>query len=329
MIELFENEIKVSQGYNVGSHTGNSRYAYDNCGRDTGISVHLYASTRLRVAHVDYKGGNGIYLHTLDKIQTNDINKYYGYLTIIIYHDNVVGHKVGSIINVGDIFYSEGTKGYATGNHIHLQVAKGHTTRYTCDILPHEVFYINPKKTKVYSLGSVPFTISETDPTNSNKTTVKHTYESTGRYWKESLYLNGTKKIKKVYYTGTANNKVTSVHLYESSGRYWRESIYYNGAKKTKKVYRTGTANNKVTSEHLYESTGRYWRESLYLDGAKKVKKVYRSGTANNRVTANHFYESSGRYWKKSLYYNTAGKVIREVIYAGTAANPIISDKRY
>lgn len=50
------------------------------------------------------------------------------YMHILMYHsDNLYeyGLYVGKRIKQGEAFYREGTKGYATGNHIHLEVGKG------------------------------------------------------------------------------------------------------------------------------------------------------------------------------------------------------------
>lgn len=48
------------------------------------------------------------------------------YMTILVVHDNDTSDLyVGKPIKQGERFFEEGTAGYATGNHIHLEVAKG------------------------------------------------------------------------------------------------------------------------------------------------------------------------------------------------------------
>ncbi len=48
------------------------------------------------------------------------------YMTILVVHDNDTSDLyVGKTIKQGERFFEEGTAGYATGNHIHLEVAKG------------------------------------------------------------------------------------------------------------------------------------------------------------------------------------------------------------
>ena len=45
---------------------------------------------------------------------------------MMIAHDNDVSNLyVGQVIKQNERFYEEGTKGYATGNHVHFEIAKG------------------------------------------------------------------------------------------------------------------------------------------------------------------------------------------------------------
>ena len=47
-------------------------------------------------------------------------------MTIFTTHDNDISNlKVGNMVKQGEIYYQEGTRGNATGNHIHLAVGKG------------------------------------------------------------------------------------------------------------------------------------------------------------------------------------------------------------
>ena len=48
------------------------------------------------------------------------------YMTILTLHDNDISNLyVGKVIKQGEIYYNEGRKGNATGDHIHLAVGKG------------------------------------------------------------------------------------------------------------------------------------------------------------------------------------------------------------
>ena len=51
------------------------------------------------------------------------------YMTILTLHDNDISNLyVGKVIKQGEVYYNEGNKGNATGNHIHLAVGKGKFT---------------------------------------------------------------------------------------------------------------------------------------------------------------------------------------------------------
>lgn len=50
-------------------------------------------------------------------------------MTVMTMHDNDISNlKEGDIIKQGTVYYNEGTKGYTTGNYIHLAVGKGKFT---------------------------------------------------------------------------------------------------------------------------------------------------------------------------------------------------------
>ena len=51
------------------------------------------------------------------------------YMTVLTMHDNDISNLyVGKVIGQGEVYYNEGNKGNATGNHIHLAVGKGKFT---------------------------------------------------------------------------------------------------------------------------------------------------------------------------------------------------------
>ena len=51
------------------------------------------------------------------------------YMTMMFAHDNDVSNLfVGKTINRGERFYEEGTKGNASGNHVHMECGRGKFT---------------------------------------------------------------------------------------------------------------------------------------------------------------------------------------------------------
>lgn len=122
---LFPMEVMtISQGVNDPfSHAGTMNI--DLAGKDSG-SDPIFAPADITVK---WFGGdsNGIIVWTNEPVLFADgtVN----YASIRILHDNDISNlRVGQVYKQGDIFYQEGTAGWATGNHIHFNVAKGRTT---------------------------------------------------------------------------------------------------------------------------------------------------------------------------------------------------------
>lgn len=105
------------------SHKGDK--AIDIAGKDSGIDN--FKAPFTGVIKKIYTGDNAVWLESKDKVRYADGT--IDYMTVLTVHDNDISNlKVGNIINQGIIYYNEGTKGYATGNHIHLAVGKGKFT---------------------------------------------------------------------------------------------------------------------------------------------------------------------------------------------------------
>ena len=116
--------MRITQGYNEGTHKDS--YAIDNAGKDTTISD-IYAPFTGIIKKIYTTDANEVWLESADKVIYPDGTV--DYMTILFAHDNDVSDLfVGKRINKGEIFYQEGTKGNATGNHCHIECGKG---RYT------------------------------------------------------------------------------------------------------------------------------------------------------------------------------------------------------
>lgn len=113
--------LNVSQGSNGNfSHQGDK--ALDLSGKDSGISSLKAPFTG--VVKKIYTPSNTVWLESMDKVLYADGT--IDYMTVLTAHDNDISNLyVGKIVKQGEIYYEEGTRGYATGNHIHLAVGKG------------------------------------------------------------------------------------------------------------------------------------------------------------------------------------------------------------
>lgn len=116
--------MRITQGYMTGTHLDS--YAIDEAGKDTGISSMKAPFTGI-IKKIYKADANEIWLESIDRVLypdgTND------FMTILFCHDNDVEDLfIGKVINKGDEFYQEGIKGNATGNHCHIECAKGKFT---------------------------------------------------------------------------------------------------------------------------------------------------------------------------------------------------------
>jgi len=110
--------LSISQGRN-GTVSHKNLNAYDLNGKDTGIDE-MYATCELEIisVHSYETTGYANTVHFYDK--ENDI-------TWACSHINELSglYLVGNKIKSGELAYKEGTKGKATGNHIHFELGKG------------------------------------------------------------------------------------------------------------------------------------------------------------------------------------------------------------
>lgn len=116
--------MRITQGYNVGTHLDS--FAIDEAGSDSGIDFILAPFTGV-IKKIYPEDANEVWLESVDKVEYPDGT--IDYMTIMFAHDNDVSNlKVGQVISKGTRFYEEGTKGNATGNHVHIECGKGKFT---------------------------------------------------------------------------------------------------------------------------------------------------------------------------------------------------------
>ena len=114
--------LHVTQGVG-GSYSHLGTNALDLAGADSGCDI-VYAPFTGIVRRIYTFSGNFVWLESVDKIIFADGSV--DYMTIMVGHnDDVSNLYVGQIIPQGTAFYQEGKAGIATGNHIHLECARG------------------------------------------------------------------------------------------------------------------------------------------------------------------------------------------------------------
>lgn len=116
--------MRITQGYNEGTHKNS--FAIDNAGKDSGISD-VYAPFTGIIKKIYKTDANEVWLESSDKVEYPDGS--IDYMTILFAHaNNVDSLFVGKVIKKGDVFYQEGTKGNASGNHCHIECGRGKFT---------------------------------------------------------------------------------------------------------------------------------------------------------------------------------------------------------
>lgn len=116
--------MRITQGYGVGSHKDS--YAIDEAGMDIGID-NIKAPFTGVIKKIYTSDANEVWLESSDKVEYPDGTV--DYMTVLFAHDNDVSNLfIGKTINRGEVFYQEGTKGNASGNHCHIECGRGKFT---------------------------------------------------------------------------------------------------------------------------------------------------------------------------------------------------------
>ena len=128
--------LNVTQGY-FSQYTHKGLYQIDLAGMDSGIDTwrsKMYLKC-LNILPYETTGfANTVFFGTCDadgnmaEVHTPALGNVV--LTLAMTHDNTISSsiKIGSVYSGDDMIYEEGTKGNATGNHIHLEIATGWVT---------------------------------------------------------------------------------------------------------------------------------------------------------------------------------------------------------
>ncbi len=116
--------MRITQGVMEGTHKDS--YAFDNAGKDTGIDSVRAPFTGV-IKKIYPQDANEVWLESVDVVEYPDGT--IDYMTMMFAHDNDISNlSVGQIIPRGTAFYEEGTKGNASGNHVHMECGRGKFT---------------------------------------------------------------------------------------------------------------------------------------------------------------------------------------------------------
>lgn len=113
--------LRITQGYQEGTHRNS--YAIDNAGLNNEIED-VYAPFSGTIKKIYEEDANEAWLESDNPVEYPDGT--IDYMTVLFAHDNDISDLyVGKKVAQGEIFYQEGTKGNAIGNHCHIECGKG------------------------------------------------------------------------------------------------------------------------------------------------------------------------------------------------------------
>lgn len=113
--------LRITQGYQEGTHRNS--YAIDNAGLNNEIED-VYAPFSGTIKKIYEEDANEVWLESDNPVEYPDGT--IDYMTVLFAHDNDINDLyVGKKVAQGEIFYQEGTKGNAIGNHCHIECGKG------------------------------------------------------------------------------------------------------------------------------------------------------------------------------------------------------------
>lgn len=113
--------MRITQKYGEGTHINS--YAIDDAGANTGIED-VYAPFTGTIKKIYPQDANEVWLESNEPVEYPDGT--IDYMTILFAHANDISNLyVGKKINQNEAFYKEGTAGNVTGNHCHIECAKG------------------------------------------------------------------------------------------------------------------------------------------------------------------------------------------------------------
>ena len=108
--------FKITQGENVGTHRGTR--AVDFASETPGKRAAYYAPATVKCISTYPSSGQAIW-QTVNKVHCP--NGYFGYVTFCTVHDDSFDAYVGMVIPQGNQLGNMGTKGNATGVHLHIE----------------------------------------------------------------------------------------------------------------------------------------------------------------------------------------------------------------
>lgn len=190
------------------NYTGEAEYSHNNweidiAGGTTGIEpwINYQQTVYFKVLAKVYATDNTVIFGTCNaqgqELAVQCADGTVSSVSLGMTHANSFNYEVGHIFSPSQVMYYEGTAGQATGNHIHLDVAKGWQYTYhrvnnayviTGEVDARNVLWIyTPKTTVIDTLGAV---FKATDDLNSPYVPTEETKKKKSFPWWLLWYAN-------------------------------------------------------------------------------------------------------------------------------------------
>lgn len=122
---LFKNVLKVT--CNASSHGYMDDYPYRKATDivdPNAAKANVYAPFDCKVVYLYSGDGNAVVIESIEPVYFADGTT--DYMTIMVAHDNDISDiKKGNTYRQGEVFYQQGNAGIGTGNHVHVEIARG------------------------------------------------------------------------------------------------------------------------------------------------------------------------------------------------------------
>lgn len=244
------NVSQIGSGYDGKNHYSHTSYEVDLAGMDTGIDVwrNKMPNTLWYCAGSwgTSTSGNTRFFWSYDKNHKAKkvlcADGALRYITLALTHSNR-SFTVGKYYGLDEVMYQEGTSGYATGNHIHLECCAGHVRTKVRNskggyilsnmLRANNVLYLLNGYSYVANGGGLSWKTTNTVPYTVNESSGSSTSEGTIKHGFTKGFGNGKKLVAKCVLNmrtdaSTKSSIVTTVK--KGTALYYYGYYAYNGS---------------------------------------------------------------------------------------------------
>ncbi|MFV0424268.1 MAG: hypothetical protein ACK5K7_01675 [Bacilli bacterium] len=256
----------------------------------TNTNTRISDSVKRVVSQLTNIGSNKVKLYT---VKPNISEDKLNIVKVKYDRDDKCGSDGWACANSKELYYSSLGLSYMTGNQV-TDMVMFHEMLHVFGLDHSPRSYGNTNMSKASAYDGYNFSYTSLSYDMNFWKMMNNPYESSYQY---------SYGVKVAKYKKFLNSITIQKHTYESSGNYWKESIYYSNGKQVEKVRYDGTSSANILSIHTYESTGKYWNKSTYFENGVRKKEIFYNGEADNQKLKEIEYASDGETIINIIYY--------------------------